>query len=452
LQDDAGITVSGNVNTATWSALWNVDVTGFTLRTSRVAPLAQTSTVRRWNRGSNGTALSKNPFFDPKVVQVDLAVDHGTSVEKSRARRWSKGVLNRAQNQKNWAGTITLTSDVFAGSHFHSDPTPTPMSRLDIRAGDNVMVRHFDGDTLMHVSIVNVNGDQSVTLGVDCRARDAATLGEVIARNIESRVNPARQWLQSRRTDANARVVEFSEVGGQIFNTIVCPADEWTVFPVLAGQAGSVARVRLHTSNNEAAFALAITARKTSPGSWQHAVGNPLRGTTVADVSLHHGGSGYTSAPTVTLSGGGGSGATATATLSGDKVISLELTDGGSGYGAPPTVSFSGGGGSGAAGSAFLDQFDEIWTTPKLTKLVDDDRALLGAWGTADQPCGYWPRAYTGPGGQATGAPITGLFIDDGGFDYHTFAEPVLWYAIYPDRDTKILPQRTLWETLEVIT
>ena len=64
------------------------------------------------------------------------------------------------------------------------------------------------------------------------------------------------------------------------------------------------------------------------------------------------GGSGYTSAPTVSFSGGGGSGATATATVSGGQVTSVTVTAGGSGYTSAPTVSFSGGGGSGATATA----------------------------------------------------------------------------------------------------
>ena len=58
-------------------------------------------------------------------------------------------------------------------------------------------------------------------------------------------------------------------------------------------------------------------------------------------------GSGYTSAPSCTLSGGGGSGATCVAFTTG-VVNSIALTKGGSGYTAAPTCALSGGGGSGA--------------------------------------------------------------------------------------------------------
>ena len=52
------------------------------------------------------------------------------------------------------------------------------------------------------------------------------------------------------------------------------------------------------------------------------------------------GGSGYSSA-TVSFSGGGGSGAAATATVSGGKVIGITMTNNGSGYSTAPTVTIS---------------------------------------------------------------------------------------------------------------
>ncbi|MGP8202034.1 MAG: tail fiber domain-containing protein [Limisphaerales bacterium] len=54
-----------------------------------------------------------------------------------------------------------------------------------------------------------------------------------------------------------------------------------------------------------------------------------------------YGGSGYTTAPTVTISGGSGSGAQATATISGGVVTVINLISPGSGYTSTPTVTIS---------------------------------------------------------------------------------------------------------------
>lgn len=71
---------------------------------------------------------------------------------------------------------------------------------------------------------------------------------------------------------------------------------------------------------------------------------------------LTAGGSGYTSAPTVSISGGGSptTVATATATVIAGVVVGVQLTTAGAGYTSAPTVGFTGGGGTGAAATARL--------------------------------------------------------------------------------------------------
>ena len=60
-------------------------------------------------------------------------------------------------------------------------------------------------------------------------------------------------------------------------------------------------------------------------------------------------GTGYTSVPTVVITGGGGSGAAATAVLTAQKVTSINVTAAGSGYTTSPTIAITGGGGSAAS-------------------------------------------------------------------------------------------------------
>jgi uncharacterized repeat protein (TIGR01451 family) len=71
----------------------------------------------------------------------------------------------------------------------------------------------------------------------------------------------------------------------------------------------------------------------------------------VAAITVTNGGSGYTSAPAVNISGGGGSGATATATVSGGVVTAINVTNPGSGYTSNPSISFTGVGSGAAAGA-----------------------------------------------------------------------------------------------------
>ena len=66
-------------------------------------------------------------------------------------------------------------------------------------------------------------------------------------------------------------------------------------------------------------------------------------GGVVTAITVRGGGSGYTSAPVVTIGPGSGTTATATAVLAGGVVTSITLTSGGSGYSsaAPPTVTIA---------------------------------------------------------------------------------------------------------------
>jgi hypothetical protein len=73
------------------------------------------------------------------------------------------------------------------------------------------------------------------------------------------------------------------------------------------------------------------------------------------NIVLTNGGSGYTTVPTVTISGGSGSGATAVATIATPGVVSVNMVANGSQYALTTTVAFAGGGGTGAAATANVD-------------------------------------------------------------------------------------------------
>ena len=76
-----------------------------------------------------------------------------------------------------------------------------------------------------------------------------------------------------------------------------------------------------------------------------------VTGGVVSSITITNPGIGYTTAPTITISGGGATTvATATATVLGNEINAIAVTTGGAGY-TSPTVAFTGGTGSGAVGT-----------------------------------------------------------------------------------------------------
>jgi hypothetical protein len=89
---------------------------------------------------------------------------------------------------------------------------------------------------------------------------------------------------------------------------------------------------------------------ETSPASATAVLGSASGGGAVTGITIGEGGDGYTSAPGITFGGSGG--ASATALLQGIGTITVDA--GGKGYTSAPTVTITGGGGSSAEAAATI--------------------------------------------------------------------------------------------------
>lgn len=75
----------------------------------------------------------------------------------------------------------------------------------------------------------------------------------------------------------------------------------------------------------------------------------------ILGLDIVSGGVGFTSLPTITVSGGGGTGARFNPVVSDGKIIDIEVVSRGTGYTSDPTVTITGGGGTGAIIRAYLN-------------------------------------------------------------------------------------------------
>jgi hypothetical protein len=85
----------------------------------------------------------------------------------------------------------------------------------------------------------------------------------------------------------------------------------------------------------------------------------------VTQIILDDGGTGYTSAPTVSFTGGGGTGATAACEIGGGAVTKIYIQNAGTEFTSAPTVVFTGGAGSGAAATAIVDSLADEMVCPQ---------------------------------------------------------------------------------------
>jgi hypothetical protein len=100
----------------------------------------------------------------------------------------------------------------------------------------------------------------------------------------------------------------------------------------------------------------------------------------IKTVTITNGGSGYTSAPTVTLSGGGGTGASLTAVIANGAVTSVTINSAGTGYTSVPGITFTGGGdGSGTSADGTSDSQD----TPEEFNVADARKAIYNNFGNS---------------------------------------------------------------------
>ena len=144
----------------------------------------------------------------------------------------------------------------------------------------------------------------------------------------------------------------------------------------------------------DAGFTTAATA--TAHGAFATAA---IRRTgAVTGITVVQGGSGFTTAPSVTITGGGGTDAEATATIAGGIVTGITVTNGGTGYTTAPTVKI----GSGALTSITLTSGGSGYTST-LAPMVH----IIGGGGF-----GAWAKA------TVSGGRVTGITLTDGGVGY----------------------------------
>ena len=156
----------------------------------------------------------------------------------------------------------------------------------------------------------------------------------------------------SLNADADELVLENKGNDGYtVAPTVVVSAPPTPVTAAGTAVLSAQAVTSITITNKGSGYVTAPTISITGGGGTGATATAILVNTEVTTINVTNGGSGYTSVPTVTMTAAPSAvTATATANISGGKVVSTTITNGGVGYKIPPAfVQFTGGDGNGAA-------------------------------------------------------------------------------------------------------
>lgn len=282
IQDDAELTVTGVVNSATWAVIFRGD--NFSLRSAQQVPAAQKHYTRPNLRDATGNILRRNPNYKPSIPFVDANVSDMGHVQNRRHLGDLAEQLLVDDSASNWVGTITVyTGAVIDGEHNPGDPLTTDLVRdvRSIKPGMNLWLPNWDGGTLIHVSGVSISPGQGAVVAefaVDTRARDTMPVWQVNARNRESRQRYDRQWIaQNRRSGIRDNTGAFYDgsVFGKIPRTFLA-ANTWTVIPTPAGRSGVLQKIDLHVENDLAKYGVSAWGKEVQTGWLDRTVGDPF--------------------------------------------------------------------------------------------------------------------------------------------------------------------------------
>ncbi len=147
----------------------------------------------------------------------------------------------------------------------------------------------------------------------------------------------------------------------------------------------------------------------------------------IKDIRITNGGSGYTSAPTVTIADSGGAGATATCNIVGGVITSITVNSGGSGYYYVPltTIDYTTDGGS---YKTVASEMVVVTVSGGAVATITPTSALTSITGVVTATItigGYGASAYA----EVSGGAVTRIKIYNGGYCYNDIPLPTISFS-----------------------
>lgn len=290
--------------------------------------------------------------------------------------------INNASSQesvtsiKNNAGRVFATQDrMITASDYSIYPLTVSENVKKIKAinrtyaGHSRFIKHRDPtSTYQNVDILSDDGyiySEGITYRSSLDLPTTLTSEQIFERFLADLIeNP--EIINLFYNKYNETNVDFSTNSGSY---------EWQ--QITSGYRGSTGYITRNGAIQIVGSSATTDVNAARPGSIVEFVETPYNSGTLGVVgdtlSIVNAGSGYTSAPLVTIKGTG-TGATATATISGGKLSAVTLTNGGTGYQNPVVVEITGGGGSGAEVSATATSATRTWA--RIVDIVNEGQGI----------------------------------------------------------------------------
>ena len=166
-----------------------------------------------------------------------------------------------------------------------------------------------------------------------------------------------RQGYSSTTNDA---LTDFTDTTDGITYLGTSDANVFRWTQVTKGSNGSSGYLTYNSNVQRVGLTATNSLKKADLNGLVEFISSPFKEGYLNVVTVTAGGSGYTSTPTVVITGKG-TGATASCTVANGAVTSVAITQTGSGYDQSTNISFTGGGGTGATATVSIASADVQW-------------------------------------------------------------------------------------------
>lgn len=237
-QDDAGITVDGVVGGQTWNAAFSTGLSAHALD-AYIRPLAVVSAAEPFLYNGRGGIVGRNPAYTGRTRREKLE-QFGT-LPKADAKKSAKAEL------------LVIRSSDYFGTVTADNIDPPEMCALDTRSGMNLLFKGHRGvDRLLHVAKTDrnpgmtVGQNRSVTWTASERGDDYVTIAARMQRQRDVVDQSGRIRAPRRSAKISPDFAPWdSESGAGYLKPSAQTAGLWNVYPIPAGERGTIAHVRL---------------------------------------------------------------------------------------------------------------------------------------------------------------------------------------------------------------